>query len=131
MDNKKYEVGQIHEGMVTGIQPYGAFISFPNGNHGLVHISEISSDFVRNITDYFQIGQNVRVKIIGIDEEHNYLRLSLKQIAERERQLVRRPIYSRRRKKNTFDEKKEFEILKQHLEIWIEEAYKRKENKND
>ena len=43
MDNKKYEVGQIHEGMVTGIQPYGAFISFPNGNHGLVHISEISS----------------------------------------------------------------------------------------
>ena len=130
METKKYESGQIHEGMVTGIQPYGAFISFPNGQHGLVHISEISSNFVRSITDYFQIGQNVRVKIIGIDEEHNFLRLSLKQLVERERQVIRRPISSRR-KRTTIDDKKEFQILADHLDAWIEEAYFREEKKND
>ncbi len=130
MDNKKYDVGEIREGMVTGIQNYGAFISFPNGQHGLVHISEISFDYVRSIGDYFKIGQNVRVKIIGVDEEHNYLRLSLKQLLDRERQVVRRSV-SLKRKKGNFDEHKEFQILADHLDEWIEEAYLREEKKND
>ena len=130
MEVKNYNTGEIHEGMVTGIQPYGAFISFPNGQHGLVHISEISSNFVRSINDYFKIGQNVRVKIIGFDETHNFLRLSLKQIVERERQVIRRPI-SFKKKKLVIDEKKEFKILADNLDAWIEEAYQREEKKND
>ncbi len=128
MESKKYEAGQIHEGMVTGIQPYGAFISFPNGQHGLVHISEVSSSFVHDINDYFQIGQNIRVKIIDIDEEKNFLRLSLKQLFERERQVIRRPISSKRKLK-IIDNKKEFQILADHLSNWIEEAYLREEKR--
>lgn len=128
MENKEYEIGQIHEGMVTGIQPYGAFISFPNGQHGLVHISEVSANFVHDINDYFQIGQNIRVKIIGTDEENHFLRLSLKQLFERERQVIRRPVSSRRKLK-IIDNKKEFQILADHLEKWIEETYLREEKK--
>ena len=41
-DTILYAVGEIHEGTITGIQPYGAFVLFPNGQQGLIHISEIS-----------------------------------------------------------------------------------------
>ncbi len=125
-----YKIGEIQEGKVTGIQSYGAFISFPNGQQGLIHISEISSRFVRNITDYLQLGKNVRVKIIDIDETSHYLRLSLKQTVERERQTIRRPPLLKR-KKAIPDEKKGFQILQDHLEGWIEEAWKREDKQND
>ena len=79
----EFQVGDIIVGEVTGIQPYGAFIRFPNDETGLIHISEISSFFVKNITDYVHINQHVRVKIIDILEDRNLYRLSLKQVAER------------------------------------------------
>lgn len=86
----EYQVGDIMVGQVTGIQPYGAFIRFPNEECGLIHISEISSYFVRNVSDYVNVGQHVRVKIIDIYVEKNMYRLSLKQVAERRRQNIRK-----------------------------------------
>ena len=64
MDN--YKVGSIVKGEVTGIEPYGIFIRIDNTYNGLIHISEISSFFVRNVSDFVKIGQHVRVKIIDI-----------------------------------------------------------------
>lgn len=127
MDNTiLYAVGEIREGTITGIQPYGAFVLFPNGQQGLIHISEISSRFVRSINDYVQVGKTVRVKIIGEDTQNHYLRLSLKQTLERERQIIRKPPVLKRKRKND-DETKDFQALADHLDEWIEEAWKKEE----
>lgn len=129
MENEMMIPGQIYEGVVTGIQPYGAFVRFPNGQQGLIHISEISSRFVRHITDFVQIGKSVRVKVIEIDEKSNDLRLSLKQVTERERQIVRKPPNLKRRRPSS-NTKTDFQILADHLDEWIDIALE-EENKND
>lgn len=71
------EVGSIVEGKVTGITKYGAFVALPEGKNGMIHISEISSEFVREIRDFLTENQLVRVKIINIDESGK-IALSLK-----------------------------------------------------
>jgi len=75
-----YKLNETITGTVTKIAPYGAFMSFPNGQNGLVHISEISEKFVRNVDSIITVGQKLQVKIIDIDPTNNYLRLSLKQV---------------------------------------------------
>ncbi len=47
-------VGKVVEGTVTGITNFGAFVQLPGGNSGLVHISEISDDYVEKVTDYLK-----------------------------------------------------------------------------
>lgn len=61
-------VGSILEGTVKSITKFGAFISFPGGRSGLVHISEIAHSYVNDVKDHLQEGQQVRVKVVGIDE---------------------------------------------------------------
>ena len=63
------EVGSILEGRVTGITKFGAFIELPGGKTGMVHISEVASSYVKEITDYLSMNQMVKVKIIGITPE--------------------------------------------------------------
>lgn len=74
-------VGSIIEGKVTKITKYGAFVSLPNGKFGLVHISEISHAYVNQVSDYLQEGQQVKVKIIDIDQ-NNRINLSMKQAVD-------------------------------------------------
>lgn len=129
----EFQVGDIMVGDVTGIQPYGAFIKFPNGESGLIHISEISSFFVRNITDYVNIGQHIRVKIIDIFEEKNMYRLSLKQVAERRRQNVRKMTSQTQpaRKKKVIISNVDFAPLKAKLPEWVDIELKKMEEEND
>lgn len=61
-------VGAIFEGKVTGITKFGAFVSLPEGKSGMVHISEVANSFVNDIKDHLTDGQEVKVKIIGIDQ---------------------------------------------------------------
>ena len=61
-------VGEIISGKVTGITKFGAFVSLPEGKTGLVHISEVDQSYVSNIRDHLTEGQEVKVKIIAIDE---------------------------------------------------------------
>lgn len=75
------EVGAILEGKVTGITKFGAFVALPGGKSGMVHISEIAPTFVREITDFVKEGQEVKVKVIKIDE-NGRIALSMKQTAE-------------------------------------------------
>ncbi|MDR3645006.1 MAG: S1 RNA-binding domain-containing protein [Clostridia bacterium] len=63
------EVGAIVEGKVTGITKFGAFVELPDGETGMVHISEVASTFVKEIKDYVQENQMVKVKIMGITSE--------------------------------------------------------------
>ena len=74
----EYRTGQIVEGKITGIQPYGAFVSLDRYTSGLIHISEISDGFVRDISKYVHLGETVRVKIIDFDPAAGQAKLSLK-----------------------------------------------------
>jgi S1 RNA binding domain protein len=71
-------VGEIVEGVVTGITNFGAFIQLPEGKSGLVHISEISHDYVEKVADYLKKDQKVKVKILSISKEGK-ISLSIRQ----------------------------------------------------
>lgn len=75
------EVGSIVEGKVSKIMPFGAFISLPGRKSGLVHISEVARDYVENINDHLKEGDDVKVKVIKIDDTGK-ISLSIKQAAE-------------------------------------------------
>ena len=65
----RYMVGEVVEGVITGIQPYGAFVYLDSKHNGLIHISEISERFVRDVHTYVKINERVKVKILDIDED--------------------------------------------------------------
>ena len=73
----EFGVGSILEGKVTGITKFGAFVSLPEGKSGLVHISEIAYSYVNDVKDHLKEGQEVKVKVIGIDE-NGRINLSIK-----------------------------------------------------
>ncbi|NLI41310.1 MAG: S1 RNA-binding domain-containing protein [Caldisericales bacterium] len=75
----KLQVGDVVEGVVTGVIDFGAFVNV-DGIEGLIHISEISWERVENPRDYIKNGQTVQAKIIAIDKDR--LSLSLKQMTE-------------------------------------------------
>ena len=70
--------GAILQGKVTGIMSFGAFVSMDNGESGLVHISEISNNYISDIGQLLQIGDVVKVKVLSVDEKGK-LSLSIKQ----------------------------------------------------
>lgn len=74
------EIGTIVDGKVTGLSKFGAFVALPEGKTGMVHISEISTSYVKEITDFIKVEQDVRVKILGIDERGR-ISLSIRQAA--------------------------------------------------
>ncbi len=61
------ELGSKLEGKVTGITNFGAFVLLPGGETGLVHISEISDTYVRDIHDHLKVNDQVTVKVINVD----------------------------------------------------------------
>lgn len=72
------EVGQIVKGTITGVKKFGAFIKLPEGSTGLCHISEVSNSYIKEIESHLTVGQEVDVKIIGIDKSGK-INLSIKQ----------------------------------------------------
>lgn len=84
------EVGSILDGKVTGITKFGAFVSLPGNRSGLVHISEIAYSYVNDVHDLLAEGQEVKVKVIGIDA-NNRINLSIKQALPPPPRPERRP----------------------------------------
>ncbi|WP_156855581.1 S1 domain-containing post-transcriptional regulator GSP13 [Oceanobacillus sp. AG] len=80
--NKSLEKGKIVDGKVTGIQPYGAFVQLDEETQGLVHISEITHGFVNDINDHLKIGDEVKVKILEVNEAENKVSLSIRATEE-------------------------------------------------
>lgn len=62
------QVGEIVEGKVRNIMPFGAFVSLPDNKTGLVHISEVATDYIKDINERLKPGETVKVKILSIDE---------------------------------------------------------------
>ena len=75
------EVGEIYYGTVTRTTSFGAFVDIGGGKEGLVHISKISKEHVKNVTDYVKVGDKVPVKVIEIDEQGR-INLTMKDLNE-------------------------------------------------
>lgn len=71
------QVGEIVEGKVRNIMPFGAFVSLPGNKVGLVHISEVAADYIKDINDRLKPGDTVKVKILTV-EENGKISLSIK-----------------------------------------------------
>ncbi len=75
------EVGKIVEGKVTGITAFGAFIQLPEGKTGLVHISEVAQEYVKDVSAHLKENQMVKVKVLSIDA-NGKVSLSIKKAME-------------------------------------------------
>lgn len=94
------EVGDIVEGKVTGITNFGAFVELPEGQTGLVHISEIAEVYVKDVRDFLKQNDPVKVKVISV-EPRGKIGLSIKQVFARP--APRPPI--RRKPEPSFEDK--------------------------
>lgn len=79
-----FKEGDIIEGIVTSIKKYGVFLSFESGYVGLLHISEVSSKFIANIFNYFEIGDTIKVVVKSVDLDTKYLSVSIKALPDDE-----------------------------------------------
>lgn len=111
---KKYKVGDIIKGQVTGITKYGIFINIEAYHNGLIHISEISSGFVKNIEEYVTLGETIYCKILDIDEKNCQLKLSIKDIDYKLKQ----------QQPKVLESKSGFSPLAENLNIWINTTLK-------
>ena len=73
------KIGQIIEGKVTGITKYGAFVNIDGETSGMVHISEITTGFIKDINEVLKINQTVKAVVLNINE-NGKLALSIKQV---------------------------------------------------
>ncbi|NWL90211.1 MULTISPECIES: S1 domain-containing RNA-binding protein [unclassified Paenibacillus] len=84
------EVGTKLEGKVTGITHFGAFVDLSGGVTGLVHISEIADNYVKDVNDHLKIGDMVTVKVINVDKDGK-IGLSIKQAVDKPVESTRPP----------------------------------------
>ncbi len=84
---EQFTADEYRLGQVSAIRSYGAFVHLEDGQVGLVHISEVAEEFVRDISVYLSVDQTVVVKVIGRNEEGK-LNLSLKRVSQEERVRV-------------------------------------------
>ena len=75
---KDIKENDIIEAIITGIQNYGAFVKVKDDCDGLIHISEISYGYVKNVNDFIKIGDKIYAKVIGIDKDTGKINLSIK-----------------------------------------------------
>ena len=120
---KIYRVGDILTGKVTGIQPYGVFIALDEQTQGLVHISEITYGYVKNIEDFVKVGDYIRVKVSHIDRDTGKISLSIRAL---KKAPARRRKYNRSTKtlQERVNERDEvgFHSLAEKLDEWIEQS---------
>ncbi len=106
-----YRVGDIIKGQVTGIEKYGIFVNIDPWYDGLIHISEVSVDFVKDIHEFVQIGETIYCQVLEVDEESLHLKLSIKNInykASNDNSEIK-------------ETRKGFLPLKENLDGWINE----------
>ncbi len=96
------EPGKVIEGKVTGITQFGAFVTFDNGKTGLIHISEIALEYVKDIKEHVKEGDTVKAKILSIDKSGK-ISLSVKQALIDERNSKRSSSKASPKKPDDFD----------------------------
>ena len=124
----EYKVGDVIIGKVNQVRPYALFLTFESGQNGLLHISELSDKYIRDIEKFGTVGDELKVKVLSIDPQNGFLRVSYKAIPEEE-------------KYNTHDEsahhiaqfdEADFHDLEAKLPEWIKDTLeKAKEEENN
>lgn len=87
------EIGKIYEGKVTGITKFGAFIELEPGVTGMVHISEVSSSYIKEIRDHLQEKQMVKVKVLKLGDDGK-ISLSIKKAEDKPQFKRRNPSFN-------------------------------------
>lgn len=113
----KYSKNEIVLGTVTGIEKYGIFVTLDEYYSGLIHISEISNGFVRNVSNYVNIGETIKARVIEVDEDGYQVKLSIKNLDYR---------INQDKKSGIVETGTGFELLKSNLKKWIEEKNQEK-----
>ena len=123
------KVGDIIIGKVNQIRPYALFLTFENGQKGLLHISELSDNYIRDIEKYGTVGDDIKVKVLSIDPTNGFLRVSYKAIPVEERYNTHD---DSRHLSAQFDEA-DFHDLEEKLPEWINETLEKakEDNNND
>ena len=121
-----YEIGELIIGKVENVKPYALFLSFEDGSQGLLHISEISDSYIRDIEKYGTVGDELKVKVLSIDEHNGFLRVSLKQVPENEQFST----HNNEKRRIPVIKEDSFKDLEERLDGWIQETLaKAKEEK--
>ena len=110
------KIGDKLRGVITGIKPYGAFVSLDNGTTGLIHISEIKTGYIDNIYNTLKVGQEVLVQVVDFDEFTQKASLSLRTLEEEKNKIPHRHRFSDSRLNYGF------KPLAEALPGWIEEG---------
>lgn len=109
-----FKIGDIVKGQVTGLTKYGVFVSLEDDYSGLVHISEVSDKYVKDLKEKFMIGDVINVKIIDIDDSKCHVKLSIREIQP-----------DVKKGNNKLEEGGVgFELLQNSLQGWIESKLK-------
>ncbi len=119
---QKFKIGDVLTGRVTGIQPYGAFVALDEVTQGLVHISEITYGYVKDVSEFIKVGDEITVKVLEIDEGKKKISLSIRVLLEtppsRRREVTPRKTLQQRVDEHDADG---FQILKEKLSVWIKQ----------
>lgn len=124
----EFTEGQVLAGKVTGVQPYGAFVALDDNVQGLVHISEVTHGFVKDINEFIAVGDEVKVKILAIDEAKNKYSLSIRATEEAPKEQPK----GKQRQQNAMpqnyqqEEPQGFNTLKDKLSEWLKQSEDRK-----
>jgi general stress protein 13 len=125
--SEKFEIGAVVTGKVTGIQPYGAFVALDDSTQGLVHISEITHGFVKDINEHLKVNDEVKVKVLSIDSAAGKIGLSIRateEAPERTEAPKKAPKKRQASVKATshIESTEGFNTLKDKLQEWIEQS---------
>lgn len=119
------EVGSVVEGKVTGIKPFGAFVALNEEKQGLVHISQVAHGFVKDINEHLSVGDEVKVKVMSVDEETGKISLSIRETVEAPEKPARpaKPRAERPKKVEVSQEKAQgFNTLEEKLKGWLKQS---------
>ena len=117
----KYKENEIITGNICGIEKYGAFVDLDDYYKGMIHISQISNNYVKNIKDYLNNGDTIKARVVSVDEEKCRVNLSIKNLNYKVEKVSNNPIK---------EVGSGFEILKNSLNRWINEEKIKKNEKN-
>ena len=125
--SEKIETGSILTGKVTGIQPYGAFVALDDNTQGLVHISEITHGYVKDINDHLKVGDEIQVKVLSVDEGAGKIGLSIRATEEAPVQQAAPKAKKPRKRQVTaiipeVEGQQGFNTLKDKLQEWIDQS---------
>lgn len=125
-DSMNYKIGMVIKGKITGIQPYGAFVSLDEETQGLIHISECKHGFVKDLNEVLTVGNEIEVMVLDIDEYTKKVSLSLRTLEENTT-FQYHP--KKRRQHHEKIGKLGFATIKESMPKWIEEAKEDEKNR--